>query len=101
MIYITQVVDELVRLGARLRSARLARDESMRVFAERIGICVPTLQAMERGAGTVALKHWANALWVLDRLPDLATVLAQTESPLDLARRPAAAQRQRARRRAA
>lgn len=101
MVTITGVTDELARLGSRLRSARIDRDESMRLFAERIGVSIPTLRAMERGADTVAIKHWANALWALDRISDLAAVLEASASPLDLARRQSRPQRQRARRRGA
>jgi len=97
MLTITKVTDELIQLGARLRATRLARDEPMRVFAQRIGVSVPTLRAMERGADTVAIKHWANALWALDRLSDLAAVLPKTESLLDLAHREVRPRRQRAR----
>jgi hypothetical protein len=71
----------------------------MATFAQRIGVSVPTLRAMERGAETVAIKHWANALWALDRLADLAAVLKPQESVLDLARRAQAPRRQRASRR--
>jgi hypothetical protein len=52
---------------------------------------------MERGADTVTIKHWANALWALDRLSDLAAVLPKTESLLDLAHREVRPRRQRAR----
>ncbi len=87
---------ELIRLGERLRRARLSRDEPMTTFAERIGVSTPTLRAMERGRDSVAIKHWANALWALDRLPDLNAVLEQKESVLDLARRAQPQHRQRA-----
>lgn len=101
MVTITNVSDELARLGSRLRAARIGRDESMRLFAERIGVAIPTLRAMERGVDTVAIRHWANALWALDRLADLAAVLEQSASPLDLARQQSRPQRQRASRRSA
>lgn len=86
-------------MGERLRLARLSRDEPMAVFAQRMGVSVPTLRAMEHGSDTVAIRHWANALWILDRLPDLAAVLAPKESVLDLARRAEQPRRQRASRR--
>jgi len=101
MVFITAAAQELLRLGERLRMARLARDEPMATFAQRIGVSVPTLRAMEQGADTVAIKHWANALWALDRLPDLATILKPEDSVLDLARRVHAPRRRRASRRAA
>jgi transcriptional regulator with XRE-family HTH domain len=99
MVSVTAARQELARLGERLRSARLARDEPMATFAQRIGVSVPTLRAMEQGLDTVAIKHWVNALWALDRLGDLAAVLEPKESVLDLARRAQAPRRQRASRR--
>ncbi|MCC6195300.1 MAG: XRE family transcriptional regulator [Burkholderiales bacterium] len=84
-----------------MRLARLARDETMATFSQRIGVSVPTLRAMERGSQTVAIKHWANAFWALDRLADLAAVLEPKESVLDLARRAQRPHRQRASRRQA
>ncbi len=99
MVSIIEVTDELTQLGARLRELRLTRDDSMQVFAQRIGVSVPTLRAMERGLPTVAIGHWAHALWVLDKLQDLSSVMPPTDSPLDLARRSTAATRQRASRR--
>ena len=86
MISISESRISLQALGNRLRVARIARNESMAVFAARIGASVPTLRAMERGAPTVQIGTWANALWALDRLEDFATVLAARESLLDLAR---------------
>ena len=99
VVSIIEVTEELTRLGARLRELRLARDDSMQVFAQRIGVSVPTLRAMERGMPTVAIGHWAHALWVLDKLQDLSLVLPRTDSPLDRARSSTAATRQRASRR--
>lgn len=81
--------------------SRLSRDESMATFAERIGVSVPTLRAMEKGVDTVSIGHWVNALWALDRLGDLANVLETHESVLDLARRAEVPRRQRASRRPA
>jgi transcriptional regulator with XRE-family HTH domain len=101
VITVKTAEQELTRLGERLRLARLSRNESMAVFAQRIGISVPTLRAMEQGSDTVAIRHWANALWILDRLPDLAAVLEPRESVLDLARRAERPRRQRASRRQA
>lgn len=101
MLKVNSAERELINLGERLRLARLSRDEPMTVFAQRIGVSVPTLRAMEHGTDTVAIKHWVNALWILDRLPDLAAVLQPKESVLDLARRAEGPRRQRASRRQA
>ena len=86
MVYVSEMRPSLEHLGARLRTLRIARNESMAVFAARIGVSVPTLRSMERGAPTVHIGAWANALWALDRLDDLAAVLATRESLLDRAR---------------
>jgi transcriptional regulator with XRE-family HTH domain len=99
MISVKDSEQTLSMLGQRLRLARLARDEPMAVFAQRVGVSVPTLRAMERGAASVAISHWVHALWALDRLHDLAAVLAPQASVLDLARQAAQPARQRARRR--
>ena len=101
MVSINVADQELRNLGERLRLARLSRDEPMAMFAQRIGVSVPTLRAMERGLDSVAIKHWLHALWALDRLADLSAVLKPNESVLDLARRADPQRRQRASRRQA
>jgi len=101
MVSIKESDEALVALGVRLRQARLGRDETMQLFAQRIGVSVPTLRAMEQGASSVQIGHWVRALWALDRLPDLAAVLAQSASPLDRARQYEAPRRHRASRRPA
>lgn len=67
----------LESLGARLREARIARGDSQVVFAERIGVAPSTLRAMENGEPAPAIGHWLAALWVLDRLPEIDTILVQ------------------------
>ena len=96
MISVSAVASELTTLGGRLRDARLARDESMRVFAERIGVSIPTLRAMEQGSASVQVGSWGNALGALGRLADLSAVLANSESPLDRVRAPSTEKRRRA-----
>ena len=95
---VTETVDLLRVLGGRLRNARLERNDSMAVFSERLGVSERTLRAMERGEPTVQVGTWLEALWLLDRLDELETVLAPKESLLDRARN--TQQRQRASRRA-
>ena len=91
---------ELIALGSRLRRARLARNESMAQFAARIDVSIPTLRAAEQGLPTVGIGTWIAALWALDRLDDLADVLAdgRGESIIDraIAERRARPPRQRA-----
>jgi transcriptional regulator with XRE-family HTH domain len=87
---------ELVMLGQRLRALRLARNDTMAVFAQRLDISAATLRAMERGVATVQIGAWINALWVLGRLSELDRVLAPTASLIDQARAMSRPRRQRA-----
>ncbi|MGB6487413.1 MAG: helix-turn-helix transcriptional regulator [Steroidobacteraceae bacterium] len=90
----------LTELGRRLRTARLERNDSMAVFAQRIGVSEQTVRAMERGLPTVQIGTWVEAFWVLDELEPLDRLLETRESLLDRARREVnARQRQRASRR--
>ena len=95
MVTVSESVVALSALGQRLRTARIASNQSMAVFATRIGVSVPTLRDMERGAPTVQVGTWVNALWALDRLGDLDTVFAQRASLLDQARTARSQPRQR------
>lgn len=95
MVSISESAAALAGLGERLRAVRVARNQTMAVFAARIGVSIPTLRAMERGAPTVQVGAWANALWAFDRLEDLATVLAERESLLERARTAGPAPRKR------
>jgi transcriptional regulator with XRE-family HTH domain len=90
----------LSELGIRLKTLRLARNDTMAVFAQRLGISAGTLRAMEHGTATVQIGAWVKALWVLDHLDDLNGVLAQKASLLDQVRALRTRTRQRASRRA-
>ncbi len=98
MLSINEQQRYLSELGARLKKSRLARDDTMAVFAQRLGVSAGTLRAMEQGAPTVQIGAWAAALWVLDHLDD-PYVLAKQDSLLEQARAPRHAPRQRASRR--
>ena len=97
---VTEEQRYLSELGIRLRTLRLARNDTMAVFAQRLGVSAGTLRAMEHGAATVQIGAWVKALWVLDRLDDLNGVLAQRASLLEQARAPRTRGRLRASRRA-
>src|SRR5258708_34142553 len=98
MIDVKEQRQYLSELGIRLKTLRLARNDTMAVFAQRLGVSEGTVRAMEHGAATVQIGAWVNALWILDRLEDLSGVLAEKESLIDRARaRPT--RRQRATRR--
>lgn len=101
MKQVTETRKALTALGGRLRRARLERNDSMAVFAQRIGVSEQTVRAMERGLPSVQIGTWLEALWVLNELEPFDRVLEKRESLLDLARREEerARQRQRASRR--
>ena len=89
----------LRELGLRLRNARLERNDSMAIFAERLGVSERTVRAMEQGHPTVHVGVWLNALWVLDALEPITRILEPQESLLDRARNLHKPLRQRASRR--
>jgi transcriptional regulator with XRE-family HTH domain len=99
MLDVKEQQQYLSELGMRLKTRRLARNDTMAVFAQRLGVSAGTLRAMEHGAATVQIGAWVKALWVLDHLDDLNGVLAQKESLLEQARAPRIRSRQRASRR--
>ena len=98
---IAQVTETLTELGRRLRDARIERDDTMDVFAQRLGVSVGTVRAMERGASTVQIGVWLNALWILNELDSLTIILAPRESLLDRVRAEEKGRRQRASKRKA
>jgi transcriptional regulator with XRE-family HTH domain len=99
MLDFKELQQHLSELGSRLKSLRLARNDTMAIFAQRLGVSAGTLRAMEHGASTVQIGAWVKALWVLDHLDDLNGVLAQKQSLLEQARTPRIRSRQRASRR--
>jgi transcriptional regulator with XRE-family HTH domain len=98
-VKIERVDELLVELGKRLRAARIERNDTMDVFAQRLGVSVGTVRAMERGAPTVQVGAWLNALWILNRLDALTAVLEAQGSLLDRIRAEEKGLRQRASRR--
>jgi DNA-binding XRE family transcriptional regulator len=100
MMDVKEQRQRLSELGTRLKTLRLARNDTMAVFAQRLGVSAGTLRAMEHGTTTVQIGAWVKALWVLDHLDDLNGVLAQKASLLEQARAPRTRIRQRASRRA-
>lgn len=61
-----EVSASLQALGHTIAVARKSRRYSQRVFADMLGIAPATLVAIERGAPTVQIGHYARALWMLD-----------------------------------
>jgi len=80
----------LQALGEHLRVARERRGESLRAWAARMDVSVPTLRRMESGDPTVGMGVYATALWLCGRDQALAEVMApESDSAaleLDIAR---------------
>lgn len=70
------VQTQLKQLGEHLSVARKRRRESRRVWAERIGVSMPTLMRMEQGDPSVALGIYATALWIIGRSGELTALAA-------------------------
>ena len=64
------------KLGADLAVARLRRKESLRSWAQRLGVTVPTLQRLEAGAPSVGIGIVATALWLINRDGELRHLAA-------------------------
>ena len=72
--------------GERLKRARIARNDTMKIFGVRIGVSEGTVRDMERGARTVQIGTWLNALVVVNRIEEVEQVLEPKESLIDQAR---------------
>lgn len=64
------------KLGADLAVARLRRKESLKTWAKRIGVSVPTLQRLESGDPSVGIGIVATALWLIQRDGELSHIAA-------------------------
>jgi transcriptional regulator with XRE-family HTH domain len=64
------------KLGADLAVARLRRKESLRTWAQRMGVTVSTLQRLESGDPSVGIGIVATALWLIQRDGALGSVAA-------------------------
>ncbi|MCB9653523.1 MAG: helix-turn-helix domain-containing protein [Deltaproteobacteria bacterium] len=69
----------LGELGENLRLARLRRGFSMALVAERAGMSLPTLRAIEHGEPGVTLGSYANVLHSLGLHEDLALIARDDE----------------------
>jgi transcriptional regulator with XRE-family HTH domain len=82
----------LRKLGADLATARNRRKQSLREWAKRMNISVPTLMRMEKGDPSVSAGIYATALWLINRQEALAQAadprhdLAALESEVSEAR---------------
>ena len=73
------VTAALVHLGADLAVARMRRRESLKSWAKRLGVSVPTLLRLEAGEASVSLGVLATALWLIGRDGALSTLAAPRE----------------------
>ncbi len=64
----------LARLGSDLAVARKRRKQSLRSWATRLNVSVPTLMKLEKGDPSVAIGVYATALWVIQRHEALAAL---------------------------
>jgi transcriptional regulator with XRE-family HTH domain len=64
------------KLGADLAVARLRRKESLKTWAQRMGVSIPTLQRLEAGDPGVGIGIVATALWLLNRDGALSSLAA-------------------------
>jgi hypothetical protein len=66
----------LEKLGADLAVARLRRRESLKTWAKRLGVTVPTLMRLEAGDPGVGMGILATALWLIGRDSELIQLAA-------------------------
>ncbi len=69
----------LKQLGQRLKEARLARNESQELFAQRLGLTRQSYSRMENGSPQTQIGNWLAACSILGRLADWQEVLAEKE----------------------
>ena len=69
-------VAAIEKLGADLAVARLRRKESLKTWAQRMGVSVPTLQRLEAGDPGVGIGIVGTALWLIQRDGALAQLAA-------------------------
>lgn len=70
----------LKQLGQRLKEARLSRNESQEVFAQRLGLTRQSYSRMEKGSSQTLIGNWLAASSILGRLDDWQEILAEKEN---------------------
>ncbi|MGM9479569.1 XRE family transcriptional regulator [Roseateles sp. NT4] len=66
----------LQKLGADLMVARLRRKQSLKTWATRLGVTIPTLLRLEAGDPSVSVGIVATALWLVGRDGEVARLAA-------------------------
>lgn len=85
-------------LGEHLSLARGRRQESLRAWAQRMNVSVPTLVRMEKGDPRVGVSVYATALWLIGRDQALKELAAPASDSQALEREIVALQRGRSKR---
>jgi hypothetical protein len=80
------VLISLEFLGEHLRLGRKRRQESLRSWALRMNVSVPTLRSMERGDPAVSMGVYATALWLMGLDEPLRTLAAPEHDAQALAK---------------
>lgn len=78
------VIRTLKKIGSDIERARLRRNMSQAMLAERIGASVKTVQRMEQGYEGLALQYVARALHVFGELDRLNKLLDTAEDSVGL-----------------
>ena len=69
----------LKQIGERLREARLSRNESQELFAQRLGLTRQSYSRMEKGSPKTLIGNWLVASSILGRLDGWRDVLSEKE----------------------
>ncbi len=69
----------LKQLAKRLKEARLSRNESQELFAQRLGISRQSYSKMEKGSPQTLIGNWLAASSVLGKLEGWNNVLSESE----------------------
>ena len=75
----TSIKSLLLQLGERLKEARLDRNESQELFAQRLGLTRQSYGKMEKGSGRTLIGNWLTASSILGMLDGWQDVLAEKE----------------------
>lgn len=73
-------IEPLLRqLGQRLKEARLVRNESQDLFAQRLGLTRQSYSKMEQGSPQTLIGNWLAASSILGRLDEWQEVLTEKD----------------------
>lgn len=70
---------QLLALGRRLRAARLRRNLTQGMLAERVGVTVPTIAKLENGVPTTSMSTMLRVLQTLGFGADIDAIAAVDE----------------------